>query len=125
MDSNHGAVVMAGDLYPNQGNNVGENGNNEEPNEESNNDEANEEVFSADGPLGEGEDAEFLFEAEEAGFYTYNIVFETGQGEVLVDVDRNTKIDFLPYPIGAACIIFGLYKRGLEDDGAIDAELED
>ena len=43
MDSNHGAVVMAGDLYPNQGNNVGENGNNEEPNEESNNDEANEE----------------------------------------------------------------------------------
>jgi hypothetical protein len=69
-------------------------------------DEANEEVFSADGSLSEGEDAEFLFEAEEAGFYTYNIVFETGQGEVLVDVDRNTKIDFLPYPIGAACIIF-------------------
>ena len=38
-------------------------------------DEANEEVFSADGSLSEGEDAEFLFEAEEAGFYTYNIVY--------------------------------------------------
>ena len=88
-------------------------------------DEADKEVFSTDGLLSEGEDAEILFKAEEAGFYTYNVVFETGQGEVLVDVDRNTKIDFLPYPIGAACILFGLYKRGLEDDGAIDAELED
>jgi|GEM_PF-172794 len=88
-------------------------------------DEANEEVFTTDGPLSEGEDAEIIFTAEEAGFYTYTIVFETGQGEVLVDVDRNTKIDFLPYPIGLACILFGLYKRGFEDDGAIDAELED
>ena len=59
-------------------------------------------MFSTDGLLSEGEDAEILFKAEEAGFYTYNVVFETGQGEVLVDVDRNTKIDFLPYPIGAA-----------------------
>lgn len=87
-------------------------------------DESDTEVTEESWDLSAGEDLLYVFDAEEGGFYTYTVVFESGSGEVVVDVDRSTKIDFLPYPIGFACILFGLYKRGLEDDGAIDAELD-
>jgi hypothetical protein len=73
---------------------------------------------------GEGEDFEYTFTAAEGGFYTYTVTYESGEGEAFVDVNRNTMIDFIAYPIGAACIGFGAYKRSIESDEVLDAELE-
>ena len=73
---------------------------------------------------GEGEDFEYTFTAKEGGFYTYTVTYESGEGEAFVDVNRNTMVDFLAYPIGAACIAFGVYKRSMEPDEVLDAELE-
>ena len=65
------------------------------------------------------------FTAEEGGFYTYSIEFVEGSGDVYVDVDRNLFIDFIIYPIGALCLLFGFYKRKDEQQGeALDAVLE-
>ena len=72
----------------------------------------------------EGEDFEYTFTAKEGGFYTYTVTYESGEGEAFVDVNRNTMIDFIAYPIGAACLAFGVYKRTLESDEVLDAELE-
>jgi len=52
------------------------------------------------------------------------VTYESGEGEAFVDVNRNTMIDFIAYPIGAACIGFGAYKRSIESDEVLDAELE-
>jgi hypothetical protein len=75
-----------------------------------------------------GEAFDYRFEATEGGFYTYTVTFETGEGEAFVDVDRSSMIDFIAYPFGVACVAFGLYKRGLEKnealDEVLDAELE-
>lgn len=73
---------------------------------------------------GEGEDFEYTFTATEGGFYTYTVTYESGEGEAFVDVNRNTMIDFIAYPIGAACLAFGVYKRTMESDEVLDAELE-
>jgi hypothetical protein len=72
----------------------------------------------------EGEDFEYTFTATEGGFYTYTVTYESGEGEAFVDVNRNTMIDFIAFPIGAACVAFGIYKRNMEFDEVLDAELE-
>ncbi len=73
---------------------------------------------------GEGENFDYTFTATEGGFYTYSVTYESGEGEAFVDVNRNTMIDFIAYPIGAACLAFGVYKRTMESDEVLDAELE-
>ena len=72
-----------------------------------------------------GDDLEFVFKASDGGFYTYNVTFVNGEGEVLVDVDRQTMLDFIAYPIGIAFVGYGLYKRSLETEEVLDGELED
>ena len=52
------------------------------------------------------------------------MTYESGEGEAFVNVNRNTMIDFIAYPIGAACLAFGVYKRTMESDEVLDAELE-
>lgn len=72
----------------------------------------------------EGENFEYVFDADAGGFYTYEVTFNAGEGEAYVDVNRSSMIDFVAYPIGIACIAFGVYKRTMESDEVMDAELE-
>jgi len=74
----------------------------------------------------EGGDTQSIdFEAEEKGFYSFSVEFSEGAGEVLVDVDRQLLIDFIIYPLGAICVVFGLAKRKDEQGKeTLDAVLE-
>ena len=64
-------------------------------------------------------------ESKEYGEYKIEITVDSGSIEVDVDVNRALMLDFLIYPIGAAILIFGLQKRGIEQSNmSIDAELE-
>ena len=72
----------------------------------------------------EGENFEYVFEADVGGFFTFEVTFDSGEGEAYVDVNRTSMIDFVAYPIGIACIAFGVYKRTMESDEVMDAELE-
>lgn len=75
--------------------------------------------------LADGDSQKFTFQANEGGFYTYNVTFFEGQGSVLVDVDRKLLIDFIFYPVGLSLLIFGLVKRKeLMGQDVLDAELE-
>ena len=87
-------------------------------------DESGEAVREESWNVAAGDDLEFEFMAEDGGFYTYNVTFANGEGEVLVDVDRQTMLDFIAYPIGIAFVGYGLYKRSLETEEVLDAELE-
>lgn len=65
------------------------------------------------------------FTAESSGYYSYTVEFLQGEGDVYVDVDRQLLIDFVVYPLGVLCLVFGLYKRRDEKMGeSIDAVLE-
>ena len=73
-----------------------------------------------------GGSEDMKFTANEGGFYTYSVEFSAGSGDVYVDVDRQLLIDFIIYPIGAICLVFGLYKRKDDQLGeTLDAVLED
>ena len=64
-------------------------------------------------------------ESKEYGEYRVEINVDSGTIELNVDISRTMMLDFLIYPIGAAILIFGLQKRGVElADQSIDAELE-
>ena len=64
-------------------------------------------------------------ESKEYGEYRVEINVDSGSIEVNVDITRTMMLDFLIYPIGAAILIFGLQKRGVElANQSIDAELE-
>ncbi|MBL6885570.1 hypothetical protein N9M86_03830 [Euryarchaeota archaeon] len=83
-------------------------------------------VFTESMVLGPGDSNSADFEATESGYYSYTVDFTKGEGEVFVDVDRQLLIDFIIYPIGALCLVFGLYKRKDEKMGeSVDAVLED
>ena len=63
--------------------------------------------------------------SEEYGEYKIEIAVDSGSIELDVDINRALMLDFLIYPIGAAILIFGLQKRGIERSNmSIDAELE-
>ena len=65
------------------------------------------------------------FEADEKGFFSYSVTFTEGSGEIVVDVDRKLLIDFIIYPLGIICLIFGFSKRKDEKmSESIDAVLE-
>ena len=74
----------------------------------------------------------YQFTADSNGEYLMYIDFapingneSISQGEIFVDVQRNFLIDFLPYPIGAISLAFGIHKRKEEKStDAIDAELD-
>ena len=84
-----------------------------------------ESVYSESMILAPGESASDAFEATEGGYYSYTVEFTKGEGEVFVDVDRQLLVDFIIYPLGALCLVFGLYKRKDEKMGeSIDAVLE-
>ena len=88
--------------------------------------ESDETVLSESMVLAPGESASDVFEAKEGGYYSYTVEFTKGEGEVFVDVDRQLLVDFIIYPLGALCLVFGLYKRKDEKMGeSIDAVLED
>lgn len=88
--------------------------------------ESDETVYSESMVLAPGESASDVFEAEEGGYYAYTVEFTKGEGEIYVDVDRQLLVDFIIYPLGALCLVFGLYKRKDEKMGeSIDAVLED
>ena len=75
--------------------------------------------------LASGDSESIDFEADEKGFYSFSIEFSEGSGDVLVDVDRKLLIDFIIYPLGAVCIVFGIAKRKDEQGKeALDAVLE-
>ena len=64
-------------------------------------------------------------ESKEYGEYRVEIIVDSGSIELYVDINRTMMLDFLIYPIGAAILIFGLQKRGVElANQSIDAELE-
>ena len=64
-------------------------------------------------------------ESSEYGEYQVVITVDSGSIELDVDVSRTLMLDFLIYPIGAAILIYGLQKRGVElSNQSIDAELE-
>ena len=64
-------------------------------------------------------------ESKEYGEYKIEITVDSGSVELDVDISRAMMLDFLIYPIGAAILIFGLQKRGIEQSNeSIDAELE-
>ena len=85
-------------------------------------------VFNEAWTLAAGDNIDYEFEASDGGFYTYMVTFESGEGEVLVNIGRATMLDFIAYPFGIAFIGFGLYKRNLENEAfseaVLDAELE-
>ena len=85
-------------------------------------------MFNEAWTLAAGDNIDYEFEASDGGFYTYMVTFESGEGEVLVNVGRATMLDFIAYPFGIAFIGFGLYKRNLENEAfseaVLDAELE-
>ena len=88
--------------------------------------EGDETVYSESMVLAPGESASDAFEAKEGGYYSYTVEFTKGEGEVFVDVDRQLLVDFIIYPLGALCLVFGLYKRKDEKMGeSVDAVLED
>ena len=88
--------------------------------------ESGETVLSESMVLAPGESASDVFEAKKGGYYSYTVEFTKGEGEVFVDVDRQLLVDFIIYPLGALCLVFGLYKRKDEKMGeSIDAVLED
>ena len=64
-------------------------------------------------------------ESKEYGEYRVEINVNSGSIELNVDISRTMMLDFLIYPIGAAILIFGLQKRGVDlANQSIDAELE-
>ena len=72
-----------------------------------------------------GESVSIVFEADEKSFYSYSVNFTEGSGDVFVDVDRKLLFDFIIYPLGIFCVIFGLAKRKDEKmNESIDAVLE-
>ena len=82
-------------------------------------------VLSESYNLEGGESQSIDFEADEKGFYSFSVEFSEGAGEVLVDVDRKLLIDFIIYPLGAICVVFGMAKRKDEQGKeALDAVLE-
>jgi len=75
--------------------------------------------------LASGDSNSIDFEADGKGFYSYTVEFSEGSGEFVVDVDRKLLIDFIIYPLGIVCVVFGFYKR--KDERmceSIDAVLE-
>ena len=82
-------------------------------------------VLSESFLLPSGDSNSIDFEADGKGFYSYTVEFSEGSGEVVVDVDRKLLIDFIIYPLGIVCVVFGFYKRKDEKmDESIDAVLE-
>jgi len=74
----------------------------------------------------------YQFTAESSGEYQMFIEFKPtngnisySEGEISVDIQRNLFIDFLPYPIGAISLAFGIHKRKEEKtEDVIDAEID-
>lgn len=88
--------------------------------------EGDESVYSESMVLAPGESNSDTFEAAEGGYYSFTVEFTKGEGEVFVDVDRQLLVDFIIYPLGTLCLVFGLYKRKDEKMGeSIDAVLVD
>ena len=82
-------------------------------------------VLTESSTLASGESASVDFEAKERGFYSFSVEFSEGSGDVLVDVDRKLLIDFIIYPLGAVCVVFGIAKRKDEQGKeTLDAVLE-
>ena len=82
-------------------------------------------VLTESSTLASGESASVDFEAKEKGFYSFSVEFSEGSGDVLVDVDRKLLIDFIIYPLGAVCVVFGIAKRKDEQGKeTLDALLE-
>lgn len=82
-------------------------------------------VLTDSSTLASGESASVDFEAKEKGFYSFSVEFSEGSGDVLVDVDRKLLIDFIIYPLGAVCVVFGIAKRKDEQGKeTLDAVLE-
>ncbi len=82
-------------------------------------------VLTESSTLASGESASVDFEANEKGFYSFSVEFSEGSGDVLVDVDRKLLIDFIIYPLGAVCVVFGIAKRKDEQGKeTLDAVLE-
>jgi len=72
-----------------------------------------------------GDSDSVYFVADEKGFVSYSVNFTEGSGEIVVDVDRKLLIDFIIYPLGIVCVIFGFAKRKDEKmNETMDAVLE-
>jgi hypothetical protein len=75
--------------------------------------------------LGAGESAERTFEAQEGGFYAYEVDTKGVSATLTVDIERKLMIDLLPFPIGAFFLAFGMYQRKTEEEATVlDAELD-
>ncbi|MDE0869139.1 MAG: hypothetical protein OSA21_02355 [Candidatus Poseidoniaceae archaeon] len=88
-------------------------------------DEEGDVVLTKSVSLLSGDSDSIYFEADSKGFYSYTVELTEGSGEVVVDVDRKLLIDFIIYPLGIICVVFGFYKRKDEQmNESIDAVLE-
>ncbi|DAC58079.1 MAG TPA: hypothetical protein HA354_04325 [Candidatus Poseidoniaceae archaeon] len=84
-----------------------------------------EQVYQYGFQLLSGDETDDYFKSDGYDGYKLIITFDSGSGEVDVDVKRVLMLDFIIYPIGAAILIFGLQKRRFEMRSvSIDAELE-
>lgn len=77
-----------------------------------------------------GEQHEATLDAEEAGYYTYEVDTKGVAATLELDIERKLMIDLLPFPVGALLLAFGLYQRkatqDIEEhtDPVLDAELD-
>ena len=90
----------------------------------------NDNILSAESiVLAKGESAKRSFEADEGGYYTYEVDTKGVASTLGVDIERKLMIDLLPFPLGAFFLAFGLYQRKATMEGdeatvAVDAELD-
>ena len=90
----------------------------------------NEGILSAESiVVASGERIERSLEAEESGYYTYEIDTKGAEATLEFSIDRKYKIDLIPYPLGGFLLAFGLHLRSAEEtdssDVVLDAELDD
>jgi len=80
-----------------------------------------------------GEDSEeWIYSAENDGLHSFKIVADDGDVEFIQSISRGIILDFMLYPLGAAILGFGIWKKKMMPEEeepevevvAIDAVLE-
>jgi hypothetical protein len=87
----------------------------------------NENIISAESVvLAAGDSAQRTLEAEQGGYYTYEVDTKGVGATLTLDIDRKLMIDLLPFPLGAFFLAFGIYQRKAyeETEEPLDAELD-
>ena len=79
-------------------------------------DDNGETIDSKISTVASGKTMKFTFEADSSGFYTYKIDTRGNEAQLDIDTQRKWLIDYLPFPIGAAILGFGIAQRNSNDE---------